>query len=68
MRAAARLARIERLEVGKRRMVIAKLEEGADLNALLVRQGITLRPSDMLVRLTRPDGVGADFALVVEPR
>lgn len=59
---ASRLARIERMEVGKRRMVIAKLEEGADINALLMAHGITLRPSDMLVRLTRPDGVGAEFA------
>jgi hypothetical protein len=68
MSAASRLARIERMEVGKRRMVVAKLEEGADLNALLVSKGITLRPSDMVVRLTRPDGVGADFAHVVEAR
>jgi hypothetical protein len=59
-------ARMAALESGPQRMVIAKLPEGEDVHALLACHGIALRPSDLLVRINRPEGCGGDFARVVE--
>jgi hypothetical protein len=46
-------------------MIIAKLPASGDVEALLRSSGIDLRLSDMLVRITRPDGCGADFVRVL---
>jgi hypothetical protein len=47
------------------RLIVAKLEADANLDALLESEGITASPADLIVRITRPDGVGSDFARVV---
>lgn len=47
------------------RLVVAKLPESGDVDALLCSAGIELRPTDTLVRINRPEGCGADFARVL---
>jgi hypothetical protein len=59
----SRLGALERS--GSSRMIIAKLPASGDVEALLRSSGIDLRLSDMLVRITRPDGCGADFVRVL---
>lgn len=60
----SRLVRLEQ-SLGGGRLIVAKLGEGDNLEALLERNGITERPSDLIVRINRPDGCGEDFARVV---
>ncbi|MFP5328867.1 MAG: hypothetical protein ACLGHC_01850 [Alphaproteobacteria bacterium] len=60
-----RLGALERQEDGSR-MIVAKLPASADLDALLTAEGITYRPNDLLVRITRPQDCGSDFARVIE--
>lgn len=57
-------SRLDALEGDCSRLIVAKLEAGGDVAALLVANDIVLRPSDLLVRITRPEGVGHDFARV----
>lgn len=64
MRLAARIAELERHENGSR-MIVAKLPESGNLDALLGAEGITNRPNDLLVRINRPEGCGSDFARVI---
>lgn len=45
--------------------VIAGLPATGDLDALLIPAGITLLPTDLLVRINRPEGGGSDFARLV---
>lgn len=59
-------ARLEALEVNHgSRMIVAKLEAGGDLGAVLRSAGIDRQPDDLLVRITRPDGCGSDYARVL---
>lgn len=59
----SRLGALERS--GSSRMIIAKLPASGDVDALLRSSGIDLRSSDMLVRINRPKGCGADFGRVL---
>lgn len=65
MRLSTRVSALERHENGSG-MIVAKLPASGDLDALLRAEGITYRPDDLLVRITRPEGCGSDFARVIE--
>jgi hypothetical protein len=64
MSRAARIAALEGQASGSR-MIVAKLPESGDVDALLLSVGIDLRPTDLLVRINRPEGCGSDFARIV---
>lgn len=61
-----RAARIEALErrAGSR-LIVAKLGAGVDLSAFLSASGIQPSATDLIVRIARPEGCGADYAKVI---
>lgn len=59
----ARLRALEGSTCSK--MIVAKLPADGDLDALLTSAGIVRLPTDLLVRIDRPEGCGRDFARLV---